>query len=113
MMYKYYLTQRPPMPFTFPRPDGNDVVSIEDYDGRKPVSNLNKPAWGAVMYRKPLSNKYIYEYELAEASPFYMNKVTGEVLSCQAMLAQYAEDYDGEDPTNACGTDEYYSEMKE
>lgn len=110
-MFKYYLTQRPPMPFTFPRPDGNDVVSIEDYDGRKPVPGISKPAWGVVTYMKPLSNKHIREYELAEKGPFYMNKETGEVLSHQAMLAQYAEDYDGGDQTNACGADEYYIKL--
>lgn len=107
-MFEYYLTQRPPMPFTFPRPADNDVISIEDFDGRKPVTGLSKPAWGAVLYKKLLSNKHIREYELAEKGPFYMNKETGEILSRQAMLAQYAEDYDGDDSTNLMGVEEYY-----
>jgi len=108
-MFRYYLTQRPPMPGAFPNRPDNRAVSIEDYDGRKPVSGLSKPAWGAVTYEKPLSNRHIREYELAEAGPFYMNRETGEILSHQAMLWQFAEEYDGNDPTNLIAAEEYYT----
>ena len=30
----------------------------------------------------------------------YINRETGELLTCREMLKQFAEDYDGNDPTN-------------
>ena len=39
---------------------------------------------------------------------YYMNLETGEVLMPDEMLAQYAEEYDGNDPTNALPISEYY-----
>lgn len=40
----------------------------------------------------------------------YMNRETGEVLTYKEMLTQFAEEYDGDDPTNALGWQEYYEE---
>ena len=41
----------------------------------------------------------------------YQNKETGELLTRKEMLNQFAEDYDGGDPTNPIEWDEYYEEV--
>lgn len=106
-MFRYYMTQRPPTPGAFPRFAAN-VVS---FDERKEVPNLGCNAWGYVEYEAPLEWERIYNYELQEAGPFYMNRETGELLSRQMMLKQFSEEYDGDDPTNSIGWDEYYEEV--
>lgn len=42
----------------------------------------------------------------------YMNRETGEVLTYKQMLAQFAEEYDGDDPTNFLTWKEYYEEVE-
>ena len=42
----------------------------------------------------------------------YMNKETGELLTYNQMLKQLEEEYDGNDPTNCIGYDEYYEEVQ-
>ena len=37
-MYKYYSTQRPIDPGTFPQPEGNPPLEVINYDERLPVS---------------------------------------------------------------------------
>ncbi len=106
-MFRYYLTQRPPMPGTFPRLAKN-VVSYED---RIEIPNLTSRVWGYVEYEAPLKLKQIREYELREAGPFYVNRETGEMLSRQMMLEQYRTEYNGDDPTNCIGWDEYFEEV--
>lgn len=106
-MFRYYLTERPPMPGAFPRFAAN-VVS---FDERKEVPNLGYNAWGYVEYEAPLEWEQIYNYELQEAGPFYMNRETGELLSRQMMLKQFSEEYDGDDTTNGVGWNEYYEEV--
>jgi len=57
-LYRYYLTQRPPSPGTFPK-GTTDIVSFDDKtDG----------AWGYVEYDKPLTETQISDYELTEIS---------------------------------------------
>lgn len=41
----------------------------------------------------------------------YMNIETGELLSKTDMLSQFKTEYDGDDPTNCLGWDEYYEEV--
>jgi len=42
----------------------------------------------------------------------YMNRETGELLTRREMLKQFAEHYDGGDPTNAVGWAEYFEEVQ-
>lgn len=42
----------------------------------------------------------------------YVNKETGELLTYNQMLKQFEEEYDGNDPTNCVGYDEYYEEVQ-
>ncbi len=43
----------------------------------------------------------------------YQNNETGEVLTREEMLAQFAEEYDGDDPTNGMDASEYYTEVED
>lgn len=61
--YRYYSTQRPISPGTYPNGE-NKPVSIENFDERQPVENGQLQAWGYLEYAKPLSQKEMKEYEL-------------------------------------------------
>lgn len=106
--FRYYLTQRPPMPGTFP----SGATKVVSFDDRTKIKNLARGAWGYVEYATPLDLEEIGDYELMEAGPFYMSKETGEILSKQAMLHQFREECDGDDETNLIGWDEYYEEVE-
>lgn len=112
-MFRYYMTQRPPMPGAFPKPKNNKVLGLEDFGERRPVPMRHRQAWGYVEYENPLSHKMILDYELAEAGPIYMNKETGEMLSRQMMLRQFTDLYDGGDDTNPISWQEYYEEVQQ
>lgn len=43
---------------------------------------------------------------------YYQSKETGELLTYKEMLADFAENYDGGDDTNACDWQEYYEKVK-
>ena len=45
------------------------------------------------------------------AKKLYQNKDTGELLSYEEMLKQWAEEYDGDDPSNGLGWAEQYEEL--
>ena len=42
----------------------------------------------------------------------YINRETGELLTRREMLKQFAEDYDGNDLTNAVSWAEYFEEVQ-
>ena len=68
-MYRYYLTQRPFSPGTFPgRP--SDWADISDR-GRVFVPEINRKAWAWVEYKSPLAQKEVDNYELVPAFPVY------------------------------------------
>ena len=65
--YRYYSTQRPISPGTYPNGE-NKPVSIENFDERQPVENGQLQAWGYLEYAEPLSQKEMKEYELKAVS---------------------------------------------
>lgn len=56
-MFRYYLTQRPPMPWAFPQFAAN-VVSFDD---RKEVPNLTSRVWGYVEYEAVTDLDVVYD----------------------------------------------------
>ncbi len=62
---RYYSTQRPVMPGSFPRPNGNNVVEIHNYDSKTYCEELGREAWGYIDYEKPLSRYDLNSYELS------------------------------------------------
>lgn len=108
---RYYSTQRPVAPGTFPKPAGNRVLQITNFDSREFVPEILKSAWGFIEYEKPLTERDARSYELCRAEGVYMNLETGELLTRREMLEQFEEQYDG-DQTNVVGWKEYYEEVQ-
>lgn len=67
MKYRYYSTLRPVAPGTFPKPQGNRVLEIKNFDSRKYVDEIKWEAWGFLEYEKPLSEKEARNYDLIPA----------------------------------------------
>lgn len=65
--YRYYSTQRPISPGTYPNGE-NKPVSIENFDERQAVENGQLQAWGYLEYNEPLSQKEMNDYELKAVS---------------------------------------------
>lgn len=65
--YRYYSTQRPISPGTYPNGE-NKPVSIENFNERQVVENGQLQAWGYLEYDKPLSQKELKDYELKAVS---------------------------------------------
>lgn len=63
--YKYYSTQRPVDIGTFPREPKPD--RIENFDSRITVENGTFKAWGYLVYKQPLTEAQMKEYELRAA----------------------------------------------
>lgn len=67
---RYYSTQRPVGPGTFPKPKDNRVLDLWNFD--KPIfcEQVGREAWGYINYEKPLTQQQTASYELApEISP--------------------------------------------
>ena len=65
-VYRYYSTQRPIAPGTFPK-DQNAPVNIVNFDARSPVEDGRMQAWGYLEYPHPLTQKQAADYELHPA----------------------------------------------
>ena len=62
--YRYYSTQRPLSPGSYPKPVENKVIEIQNFDNRQSVEEGKMQAWGYVEYTKPLTAKEMQDYEL-------------------------------------------------
>lgn len=63
-MIRYYSTERPVMPGSFPKPDGNRIEQIVNFPARAYIEDVHKQAWGFIDYEKPLTNYDAQSYEL-------------------------------------------------
>ena len=61
---KYYSTQRPVASGTFPKPEGNKVIEIVNFDKRQYCREAGRDCWGYIEYEKPLTEKQAVDYEL-------------------------------------------------
>ena len=61
---RYYSTQRPVAPGTFPQPKGNRILEIHNFDEKTYCSEPGRDCWGYIDYEKPLSEKEANNYEL-------------------------------------------------
>lgn len=61
---KYYSTQRPITPGSFPKPDGNAVVEIVNFDSPAECKEIGRKAWGSIEYERPLSEDEAKRWEL-------------------------------------------------
>lgn len=60
-MYRYFSTQRPVAPGTFPKKPG---CEISNYPQKIYVDGTGFSAWGHIDYTEPLTNAEVQEYEL-------------------------------------------------
>lgn len=69
-LYKYYSTQRPVGPGTFPKPFENEPDEIINYDcdQRIPIEGEPFSAWGHLVYTRPLTKDEMEDYELRPAT---------------------------------------------
>jgi len=109
--YRYYSTQRPIGIGCYPKPVGNKVLNIENFDERKKVPEISRKAWGYIEYEYPVDGDQLRAYELVKPEKLYMDRSTGEVVSRSEMLELFAELYDGGDETNAIDCQEYFVEV--
>ena len=61
---RYYSTQRPVTPGSFPKPAGNKVVEIHNYDSKTYCEELGREVWGYIDYEQPLHPEDAIDYEL-------------------------------------------------
>lgn len=64
---KYYSTQRPVMPGSYPKPHGNQIREICNFDQRTYCNEISREAWGYIEYAKPLAPSAVSNYELTAA----------------------------------------------
>lgn len=65
--YRYYSTQRPLCPGAFPKPQGNKVLEVKNFDGKTCCGEIGKQAWGYIEYELPVSPVLLENFELMEA----------------------------------------------
>lgn len=61
-MTRYYSTQRPFGPGTFPQKDGRETIT--NFDGKIYCPEIGREAWGFIEYPEPLTQKEAADYEL-------------------------------------------------
>ncbi len=79
MSYRYYSTQRPLGPGIFPRPTGNRVESIENYDSRTRIPAIGREAWGYIDYERKLTVQEERSYELVPEKLYITSNTKTEV----------------------------------
>ena len=70
---RYYSTQRPLGPGTYPRQDGTESAT-NFFGGKIFCEEIGREAWGFIEYLQPISPKVAKDYELTAAG------TTGKVL---------------------------------
>lgn len=63
MRMRYYSTQRPFGPGTFPKKDGRETITNFS-DGKIFCEEIGREAWGFIEYSEPLTEKEMRSYEL-------------------------------------------------
>lgn len=61
---RYYSTQRPVGLGSFPKPEGNKVLEIHNFDGKTFCEELGQEAWGYINYEQPLATGEAERWEL-------------------------------------------------
>ena len=90
MAYRYYLTQRPPVPGSVP----SGVRAVSDFGVKQYVQRIGE-AYGYVEYDEPLTEKQISDYELTEQTlPYdieFDDGRTGRVYTTERVAAALYE----------------------
>ena len=62
---RYYSTQRPVGPGTYPRKDGGET--IHNFSNKTYCEEIGREAWGYIDYPEPLTEKEMLSYELMQS----------------------------------------------
>lgn len=65
--YRYYSTQRPVSLGTYPKPQGNKVLNIENFEEKTFCEQVGREAWGYIEYELPVSDVLLRDFELVKA----------------------------------------------
>lgn len=65
--YRYYSTQRPISLGTYPRPQGNKVINLHNFDERTYCEEIGREAWGYIEYELPVSDVLLRDFEMVKA----------------------------------------------
>lgn len=65
---RYYSTQRPLGPGTYPKPQGNAVKETVNFDSKTYCEEVGLEAWGYIEYEHPLTEKEAERWELTPES---------------------------------------------
>lgn len=102
MAYRYYSTERPVTPGSFPKPHGNKILAVENFETRSYVGRLGCEAWGYVEYESPVSEVLLNDFELVsdcENKKLICNQLT-KVLQLTRGASDLLElSYAGDDDT--------------
>lgn len=71
-MVRYYSTQRPVTPGTFPQVAGNRVEYIVNYPRRVWCEDIRREAWGYIDYAEELDEKDAAAYELTYGFQYFL-----------------------------------------
>lgn len=99
---RYYSTQRPVAPGTFPKPKGNRILEIHNFEEKTCCSEPGRDCWGYIDYEKPLSEKEASAYELVrerllDFSQRYMAASGTNILRTFATAAELNEWWEARD----------------
>ena len=61
---RYYSTQRPVTPGSYPKRKDNEITEIYNYDDKTYIEEIGREAWGYIDYLYPLTEKEMNDYEL-------------------------------------------------
>lgn len=64
--YRYWSTQRPISLGTYPKPEGNKVVDIENFSRREFCKEIGREAWGYIDYEYPVPDEMLRQYEMVK-----------------------------------------------
>ena len=64
MSHRYYSPLRPLSLGTFPKPQGNEILHIENFEERQNVPEIARQAWGYIEYKEALTEIEAAAYEL-------------------------------------------------
>ena len=61
---RYYSTQRPVGPGTFPKLPENKVLEVHNFDAKTFCEEIGREAWGYIDFESPLTQEQADNYEL-------------------------------------------------
>lgn len=94
MNYRYYSTQRPIMPGSYPKPEGNGIVTVYNFDNKTYAEEIQREAWGYIEYARPLGHFDIVNYELVAAKTKTLHlKYLGVIAGADMCMRTKTESY--------------------